>query len=350
MIKLPKLITCSVMYTTLSYPEIQLMDFRAIVKFNSIFPKYLQAKDIRIGEVDNFALLGKRNDRWNLYRRVPQDLSDGERTALVDFAIKHGLNSFKLNGKTMSVSMPDEFSSFLDSINAIIGCRVSPVCLQSNGDIYLCVEFEMTQSSIVSKVIMDYLRSKHEMDVNLFFYGKHTGKLPYIFNIYQKLGNDLGNLTLVETRWDFNNSNISVENEGLFLNQGILMPKQFSDSNNESIIMRLDSPEVKGSIEASHVPGGSQIIETSLKTSFFNDFFLNVIIEYSGPIFYAAKCDSTGLTNCYIVESKAKDSFLQGLFKHWSLKGRHEHVNFLMQVRNFNSIDSDDPVKDFIQI
>ncbi|MCL4451066.1 MAG: hypothetical protein M1327_00355 [Candidatus Thermoplasmatota archaeon] len=338
------------MHSPLSYPEIQLMDSRAVIKFNSIFPKYLQAKDLRIGEVDNFSLLGRLNHHWKLYRRIPRDLSDSERTALVDFATKHGLNSFTLKGATMSVSLPDEFSSFIDSINAILGCRVSPVILQSNGDIYICIEFEMTQSSIVSKVIMDYLRSKHEMDVNLIFYGKHTGKLPYIFNIYQKLGNSLERLTLVETRWDFNNSNIGVENEGLFLNHGILIPKQFSDSARENIIMRLDSPEVKGSVETLHVPGTSQIVEANLKSSFFNDFFLNVIIEYSGPIFYAAKCDGTGLTNCYIVVTDAKDSFLLGIFKHWSLKGRHEHVNFLKQVRDFNSIDSDDPVNDVIQI
>ncbi|MGC8516260.1 MAG: hypothetical protein ACP5OC_09055 [Thermoplasmata archaeon] len=333
----------------MNYPEIQLMDSRAIIKLNSIFPKYLQARDIRIGEADNFILIGKHSGKWNIYRRLNQDLSETERSALVDFALKNGISTFVLHEKTMSVSLPAELSVFLDNINSISGCRVSPVSLQSNGDIYLCIEFEMSQSSSVSKVIMDYLRSKQGSDVNLIYYGRYAGKVPYIFNIYQKLGNSLENLTIVETRWEFNDIRMDSENEGLFLNHGILIPKQFSDSKTEGIIMKLESPGIKGSFDAISIPGKSSLVETQLKSSFFNDFFLNVILEYSGPISFAAKCDATGLTNCYIVETDARDSFLKGLFKHWSLGGRHEHVNFLLQVRNLGSIDFNDHASEDVQ-
>ena len=326
----------------MSLSEIQLFDSRAVIKLNSIFPKYLQARDIRIGEVDNFILIGKRGGNWDIYRRINENLTETERSALQDFALKNGFSTFVLHGRTMSVSLTIELSAFLDKMNSISGCRVSPVSLESNGDIYLCIEFEMSQSSSVSKVIMDYLRSKHGFDVNLIFYGRYSGKVPYLFSIYQKLGNNLGNLTLVETRWEFKDVRIDVEDEGLFLNHGTLMPKQFSDSKTEGIIMRLESQGIKGSFDAISVPGESNIVEAHLKSSFFNDFFLTVIIEYSGPIYFAAKCDATGLTSCYIVETNARDSFLNGLFKLWSLSGRHTHVNFLLQVRNLDRIDFND--------
>jgi hypothetical protein len=248
----------------------------------------------------------------------------------------------------MSVSLPAKLSAFLDNMNSISGCRVSPVSLESNGDIYLCIEFERSQSSPVSRVIMDYLRNKPGSDVNLIFYGRYSGKVPYLFSIYQKLGNSLGNLTLVETRWEFKDVRMDEENGGLFLNHGTLMPKQFSDSETESIIMRLDSQGIKGSFDAISVPGESNIIEANLKSSFFNDFFLTVIIEYSGPIYFAANCDATGLTSCYMVETNARDSFLKGLFKHWSLSGRHQHVNFLLQVRNLDSIDFNDHASEYL--
>jgi len=319
------------------------MDSRAIIRLNSIFPKYLQVKDIRIGEADGFSLIGKRNDRWNLYRRISHDLSDSERSALVNYAINHGLDSFALQGKTMSVSLPAELSVFLDNFNSIIGCRVSPVSLHSKGDIYLCLQFEMSQSTEVSRLIMGYINSKHEFDVNLIFYGRYAGKVPYIFNLYQKLGNSLSNFTLVESRWEFNEATIEAEAEGLFLNRGTLMPKQFSDSANEQIIMKLETPEISGGFHAIPVPGEPNLFEAHLKSSFFRDFYLNVIIEYSGPIFYTAKSDSSGLSSFYIVQTDATDSFLQGLFKHWSLRERHNHVNYLVQVRNMGKVELDGP-------
>ena len=340
-----KLIIWRAINAAVSYSEIQLMDSLAVIKLNYIFPKYLQARDIRIGEADNFILMGKRSGNWNIYRRLYHDLSETERSALVDFALKNGLDTFVLQGRTMSVSLPAELAAFLDNINSTIGCRVSPVSLLSNGDIYLCIEFEMSQSSYVSKVIMDYLRSKHGLDVNLIFYGRYAEKVPYIFNIYRNLGNSLGNLTLVETRWEYNDTKIDLENNGLFLNHGILMPKQFSDATTEKILLKLESPEVKGKIDAISLPGESRLAEANLKSSFFNDFYLNVIIEYSGPIFFTAKSDATGLTCYYTVETDARDSFLLGLFRHWSLEGRHNHVNFLVQVRNLDKVDLDEPSK-----
>ena len=71
-----KIITWRVINSAVSYPEIQLMDSLVVIKLNSIFPKYLQARDIRIGEADNFILMGKRSGNWNIYRRLNQDLSE----------------------------------------------------------------------------------------------------------------------------------------------------------------------------------------------------------------------------------------------------------------------------------
>jgi hypothetical protein len=325
----------------MSFPEIQLLDSRAIIKLNSIFPKYLNAKDIRIGEVDSFSFIGKRKDRWNLDRRISEDLSESEKSALVNYAVTHGLDSFTLRGKTMSISLSAELSAFLDGLNAIVGCRVLPVSLLSNGYIYLCLEFQMIQSRQVSRLIMGYFRGNHEYNDNLIFYGRYAGKLPYILSLYKKLGNSLANLTLVESRWEYGGSMRETDAEGLFLNYGTLMPKQFSDSAVEDIILKLESHEKRGSFEAISVPGDPYLIEARLKSSFFNDFYMNVITEYGGPIFYTAKSDEKGLTSYYVVQADAKESFLEGLFRFWSLSGRREHKNYLVQVRNLDHVDLD---------
>lgn len=321
------------------YPEFQILDSRAIIRLHAFFPGYLLAKDIRGGEADNFCMLGKRNSRWYLYRRFAQSLSSNEKAALTDYFTGNDFQTAELHDKTVTVSMSDLISDFLDRINGISGCRLSPVSLQTKGDIYLCVEFEMSQSREVSSAVLGFITSYRRLDASLVYYGKYISNIPYILRMYLEKGNSPTRLTHVETRWEFMDAGIEVENEGLFMNRGTIIPKQFSDSSSETIVMRLDSPEVKGGIHATHTYPGSRVVEILLKSGFFRDFYLNVILEYSGPIFYSSRCDGTGLTNNFIIDSAAKDSFIFGLFRNWSQERRVRHVNFITQVRNLGDMD-----------
>ncbi len=323
-------------------PGIQILDSCAIIRLNALFPKYLLAKDIKIGESDQFSFLGKLNGNWHLYRRHEKSLSGNEKAALVDYARKSGLKTFDLHDKIMSVSMNDEMSSFIDGINAITGCRLSPVLLQTQGDVYLCIEFDMSHSRDVSNAVLGFLAAGSRSDASLIYYGRYTGKIPYLLRMYLEKGNSPSNLTLVETRWEFMDDRIDIENEGLFMNTGTIIPKEFSDSSSETIVMRLDSPEVKGSMHVTHLYPESEIVEILLKSGYFHDFFLNVILEYSGPIFYTSHCDGKGLTNNFIIDTSAKDSFLFGLFENWSKERRVKHVNLITQVRTLQFPDPEE--------
>jgi hypothetical protein len=209
---------------------------------------------------------------------------------------------------------------------------MSPVTLQRAGSVYVSIEFHESQSQKVSDRILDFVTEEAPYERNLVHYGLNTSGLPYLLNLYLSFGNAPGNLALVKTRWAINKEEIASENQGVFQNSGIFIPKQFVDDESDRLIWRMDQPGIMGDAPHTVVDESEHIVEINVRSRFFSDFYANVIKGYSGAIFSGLKCENGTLVNYFIVERQALQRFLEGLNRHWNLPARKHHSNFLAEV------------------
>lgn len=305
----------------------------AVLKVHAVNPRFVNIGDMRTGEKDHFHIMGRENGRWFFYRRVEQKMTEKEIETLKEYTEKMGMTyDIAPSTNIMRVGVPEPQGKFYNEVNNIAGCRVSPVTFQSLGDVYFCIEFPENRVEEVSDKILDYLNSDLRYRTSVIYMGPQQDGIPYLLNLYSSSGNSLHDLTLVKTRWLFNDNEAMNENEGVFQNVGEFVPKKFVDDETDELLWRLRSREVKGKAQIDMVDEDDLIVEMKVRSRFFSDFYRSVVREYCGTVFYGVKCDESGLTNYYIVEKRAQQIFLRGLQKHWNLEGRRHHFNYLLEV------------------
>ncbi len=313
----------------------------AVLELLGVQPKFLKIGDMRIGEQDHFHVIGKERGIWFLYRRITQQLTDEEKKMLVEriSSINMTFDPYSTSN-IIRMSIPDVQGQFYDDINNLPGCRVSPITLQNAGNVYVSIEFHESQSQKVSDLILDFIMKDAPYDRNLVHYGLNPGDLPYLLNLYTSLGNAPSNLALVKTRWVLDKETIASENHGIFQNSGIFIPKQFADDESDKLIWRMDQPGIK--VDALHtvIDDFEHLVEMSVKSRFFSDFYANVIRSYCGATFFGIKCEENTLNNYFIVERHALERFLEGLNRHWNLPARRHHYNYLVEVTDLSRYDN----------
>ena len=300
-------------------------------------PKYLKAKEVHIGEADHFHFIAKEGNQWLFYRNAGKDLSTNEQKALQDYAKSVGISEeIRYMNGLLQMVIPDHQGKFYDSINEIRGCRVMPTTLQKNGDIYFCIEFHENSMKSVSDKILDFVQTEGPYRKTIFYMGRQKSNLPYLLNLYTLFGNSLQDFSLIKTRWEFNEGDITSGNDGVFQNHGIFVPKKFVDGENDTLIWSMENADMNTSANYEIVDSEDHVVETRIKTKFFADFYNNVGKRYSGPVFYGAKCDGAGLSNYYIVEKRVQSMFLTGLNNHLNRPGRVRHKNYLMEIMDLS--------------
>ena len=313
----------------------------AVLELHGVHPKFLKIGDMRIGEQDHFHVIGRERGQWFFYRRIMQQLTDGEKKRLLErsSSLKMTFDPYSPSN-IIRMSIPDVQGQFYDDINDLPGCRVSPITLQNAGNVYVSIEFHESQSQKVSDLILDFIMKDAPYDRNLVHYGLNPGDLPYLLNLYTSLGNAPSNLALVKTRWVLDKETIASENHGIFQNSGIFIPKQFADDESDKLIWRMDQPGIK--VDALHtvIDDFEHLVEMSVKSRFFSDFYANVIRSYCGATFFGIKCEENTLNNYFIVERHALERFLEGLNRHWNLPARRHHYNYLVEVTDLSRYDN----------
>ena len=305
----------------------------AILRLHQVQPKYLKAREVHIGEEDHFHFIAKEGNQWLFYRNTGKDLSMNEQKALREYAKSVGISGeIQYSNGLMQMPIPDHQGKFYDSISEIQGCRVMPVTLQRDGDVYVCIEFHENSMKSVSDKILDFVQTEYPYRKTILYMGVWKSNLPYLLNLYSSFGNSLQNFSLIKTRWEFNEGDALSGNDGVFLNHGIFVPKQFVDGETDTLIWRMENADVKSGTNYEIVDAGDHVVETRIKTKFFADFYRNVVKSYSGPVFYGAKCDGTGLSSYYIVEKGTQSMFLAGLNNHLNRSARIRHKNYLLEI------------------
>ncbi|MHB8396022.1 MAG: hypothetical protein ACYDAZ_01570 [Thermoplasmataceae archaeon] len=321
-----------------------LLDSCVILRLYSVNPRFLKAGDIKAGEKDSFHFLAKEGDEWYFHKRIDEGLSVEERRILAQNTESLG-TSFDPDSSENVIRMkiPDFQAALYDDINKIPGCRVSPVTLQHGVDVFISIEYDHSRTPMISERILEYLNGDATYVRGLLYMGQHHSNLPYLLNVYSSLGNSFNDLVMIRTRWSFNDASISIENQGVFQNPGTIIPKEFADNEQDRLIWKLRSDDIKGDAHFESVDPSEHISEVKVESKFFSDFYRNIVRKYTGPIFYGLECDGKGLTNSFIIEKRARNEFLSALKTYWSLQARQNHLNYLIEMGDFdnyrNSID-----------
>ena len=305
----------------------------AVLELHAVHPKFLKIGEIRVGEQDHFHVIGREGGKWFFYRRIKQELTAEEKRLL-----QKNSSSFNMTfdpyspSNIIRMSIPDFQGQFYNDINDIPGCRVSPITLQRAGSVYVSIEFHESQSQKVSDRILDFVTEEAPYEKNLVHYGLNPSGLPYLLNSYLSFGNAPSNLALVKTRWIINKEGIASENQGIFQNSGVFIPKQFVDDESDRLIWKMDQPGIMGDALHTVVDNSENIVEINVRSRFFSDFYANVIRGYCGAIFFGLRCENGTLVDYFIVERQALQRFLEGLNRHWNLPARKHHSNYLVEV------------------
>ncbi len=304
----------------------------AILKLIEVQPKFLALGDMRAGEKDNFHTLSREKGEWFFYRRMEQIMTESEKIKLQESSMKSELvYQPSIRPNIIKMEIPKSQGEFYNKINSISGCRISPITLQSKGDVYISVEFDESRENDVTDKILDYSNADSPYKKEIIYVGTDDNQVPFLLNLYASM-NSLSDLTLIRTRWLFKENEAKTENEGIFQNTGDFILKQFVDDETDQLIWRTGSKEIKGNAKAEFLDEEKNIVEMNVRSRFFSDFHRSIIQEYCGVIFSGYRCDEKGLNNFYIVEKRAQNRFLLGLQKHWSLQARNKHSNHLSEV------------------
>lgn len=306
----------------------------AILKLHGVSPRYLKGGEIRQGEPDHFHVLGVEGGKWFFYRRIREQLLEGEKESLMSYSSDMGMQvDLDFSKKVMRTEVPKLQGDFYHRINNTPGCRVYPVTLQSQGNVYASIEYDETKSGVVTSAIMDYLERPLPYKRSIAYMSRRKNDFPYLLSLYSTLGNSLQDFHLIRTVWNFQGDEEIHENEGVFQNRGDFVIKQYTDKESESLIWRMDSDEIAGNSTVSVVNKRQNVVETKLRNRFFSDFYATVLKGYSGGIFFGARCEGNRLINHFIVEGETAQIFLSRLFSHWNMNSRKLHSNYLLEVR-----------------
>ena len=315
----------------------RIMGYCAILVLKNINPRHLRAMDIKLGEEDHYHFLAKKGKKWLIYQNVGRDLSDPEYDSLKKYVKTWGGGEqVDCKNGILHMEVPEFVWRFFEDINMIPGARVSANTFQHGGDAYLSVEFQEGNVERVSEKILEFVGEDGLFKKEIVYVGRQTGILPHILKLYSDFNNNLGDFSVFETLWEPTVEEREKQNMGVFLNQGLFVPKAFVDGERDKLIARLDSLEVKGDSSYKVIDEKNSIVEFDVKTKFFSDFYNEIIESYSGPLFLSLKVDERGISSYYILESDVQQLFIQGLYRHWKRPSRMRHKNYIMGVHTLD--------------
>ena len=309
----------------------------ALVKIDNIMPSVLQFNHLR-GKTSRqrLLLLSNENGKWMLSQNLGPTATDLEYTS----ARKHFSNwkgDLVINEKSgiIRAEVPGFLQKFLDSVYSVRGAMIIPAVLQSSEDLYLSIEFHTSELMEISRLIGEFLTLELQYRREIAYLGEGFCGFPRIYSIYEKLGNDLNDLTLIRTVWNTTKEEIEKEVHGIFQNGGVFIPKMLADRRKNPMVARLYKPEIKGSAAHTIVDGKTNVVEFDVDSSFFPDFYSETISSFYSPVFFSMKVEEGQICNYYLIEREMKQEFIQGLSRHWKHRQRENHSNHLAEIVGF---------------
>lgn len=315
------------------------LDSCTVIKIDNLMPKKLSLADANSVVRDGFMFISRDSRGLKAYMNLGFEPTEHEKEGLRNFLMSWGGGEeSEVYNTILELEFPQFVIPFYERLNAIPGCRVDPNVYHSNGDVYVSVEYHRSIAKKVNDVITEFLVRDHLFSKRFVYSGPQSPGLPYLMQLYARNGNSLGNFLLIKTAWMYDPEQIKTQNEGVLLNMGKYLPKEFSEGQSEKLIFRTEDRSIKGNSKGDVVSQEDNLVEFQVKSKFFIDFSNEVIKRYSGPIFLHLELTQGKQSSYYVVEKTLQIPFLKGLTENWNKPARADHVNFIESVISLDEV------------
>lgn len=311
----------------------------AVIKIHDLLPRKIKTSEANSILKDGFLFLGQEGSKLIVHENLGLELTEIEVEHLKKFVSTWGGGDRVdvING-VLEMELPTFLNPFVEKINAIPGCRISPNLLRIGGDVYFYIEFHNSSNSSVSNEIMAFMSKEHLFEKELVYAGNQDNGIPYILKMYRDFGNSLNDLFMITTVWEFTNGQEEYQNQGVFQNQGNYVPKAFVDGFSDKLIFKMKKREILGNSEHRLVDESDNLVEFSVTSRFFSDFYSEIIKNYSGPIFCHMEVAEKKHISHYLIERKRQVPFIKGLLNNWKRDARADHTNYIYSAESLESV------------
>ncbi len=272
-------------------------------------------------------------------------LQDSDLKLHTEFAIEDGrgiVESVSYDAGLMKLRVPDIISQIYFMVIRIPGARVSQNLLKIGADLKMSIEYGDSNGYEISQIIDFAMSVPEESRPEVAYMGEYSGNLPILLKEYLSMPQSDDTFRFVRTVWKFTETEREKDAMGIFLNRGTLVPQSYTESTDCTIHMEIKEDAVKGNFEYQVISRDPLRISVKVKTSFFSDFYREVICNYSEPLYYNARVGSSQLTSYFLVQKEKLNQFLNGLYKHWDRPSREDHDNTVHEIRELGRVNWDD--------
>lgn len=312
------------------------LDNCAVLEIRNIFPEHLEIGELKLPSKDHFHFLVKDSSGWSLYQNAGRTLTEQELGILVNrLHEQKWLEQPRSNGQMLAISVSAYLQDFMDRLAETPGARVNPNVLQKGGSIYVAIEFDESCRKKTSDLLLDYAGDPDHNERSIVYFGKQKTGLSRLLSLYDNNGNTSESFILIQTIWKYTPEITASQVSGVFQNHGVFAPKFFSEKGDITMIARLEDGEIKGNVKSVEIGSEKNMYEIVFESHFLNDFYENVIMNYSGPIFYRIVTDAEKMRSFYIVDSRIRDKFIQSLTRYWNLPPRKDHDNSIELIDTY---------------
>ncbi|BAB59568.1 TVG0411609 [Thermoplasma volcanium GSS1] len=296
------------------------------------------------------AMFVKESGHWNILMNAFKVLPTEEVISIVDYInnvyTKMGLGTVVSNdAKHIIRSITDISDKSIDRLAGIDGLVLYPVISIGNNELIMVFEYPEEASDEVSRMILDYVNKAPLPAEIIKMEMKKPGDKPSLFKAIELKGIDPSSVLILHTRWFMKLEEFDRQVGGIFRNLMAFRIKKF-DRDAFQLIAEVFGNELKfdGQYKVYRKSEKSQIVQFTLNTGWFKDFFDDVIKVFMGPVDYWGYSDGIGnVDNYFMIRKSDQADFLKALGKHWKNPIRYYHRNRLMEIVPMSDILPSDP-------
>ena len=285
------------------------------------------------------AMFARENGRWRMFINAFKTLKTDEVESVVDyinsFYTKMGLGKVMKHDTNALIRDISEISN--ESINrlaSIPGLAMYPAISLGRDELIIAFEFVEDALDTVTKLVLDYVNLA-PLPAEIIKLERLDGLTVPSFRIAIERKDINPNMVLViRTTWTLSDEELTTNSAGLFQNTMNFRMKYVASDTNE-IIARVHNSNIKfnGQFEIYKSNKNSKIVQFHLESSWFHDFFFDIVRSVMGPIDYWGYSDGAGhLDNYFLIRREDQIDFFKALGKYWSNPKRSVHKNRIVEV------------------
>lgn len=315
------------------------LDNNIIIRIHNLMPKKIGTGESYSNLKDGFLLMVRENRHLMAIQDLGFEPNEEEINNMEQYiSAWGGGENISIQNGILEMEIPQFLLPFADRIFDEPGCRITPNLLRIGGDVFLSVEYPQCLAEKVAGIVDEFMGQDHLFKKEITYVGKKQQGIPVLLRMYKEAGHELSDFVMVTTVWELDESIKRDENQGVFGNRGNYVPKGFVNDSNDKLIFRKDDREIHGFADHTVVDPVNNIVEFSVSSNFFTDFFNRVAKIYTGPIFMHPVVEENRQITYLIVEKRRQEIFLRGLQEHWKLEARREHTNLILSVERLDHV------------